>query len=190
MKDDVLCFVQNPNKKAEVLCPLAPSFIIRQNQPNQREKMLMSIKLAASAVAAIITTATINNTVETFSIINSSQSNNIIHQKSSSSVLDQYLLWEDKDPTTSSSSSSSLSSTTYNTKQELKNNNNNNVKIKIPNGKSKDEVIQDFQRMSRKELLILFQYCDDVLTDDYDLSDIQGSFDGVLLNNNLVLVCN
>lgn len=122
--------------------------------------MIAPLKLATTAVAAILSTATIHNTVETFFTINNSlkgRDASIIG--SSNSVLAQYLphrnLTDDK-----------------------------NEVCEVPLGKTKDEIIKDFKSMSRKELVTLFQYCK--VPDD--LGVIEGDWDGLLLNNNLVLV--
>lgn len=56
--------------------------------------------------------------------------------------------------------------------------------ISIPIGKSRDDVLNDLKSMRRKDILSLFQHCE--VPDDFNT--IQGEWDGLLLNNNLVLV--
>jgi len=55
-----------------------------------------------------------------------------------------------------------------------------------PNGKSSDDVIQDLKKLKRNELLTLFLHCDDVT--DSSLKEIQGNWDGILLDNNGIVM--
>lgn len=58
--------------------------------------------------------------------------------------------------------------------------------IVCPQGKCSTEILEDLKKMKRKDLLLLFVLCDAPL----DEKDIHGDWDGVLLNNNSVLVSN
>lgn len=58
--------------------------------------------------------------------------------------------------------------------------------IVCPKGKCSTEIIEDLKKMKRKDLLLLFLLCDAPLEE----KDIHGDWDGVLLNNNSVLVSN
>lgn len=58
--------------------------------------------------------------------------------------------------------------------------------IVCPQGKCSTEILEDLKKMKRKDLLLLFLLCDAPL----DEKDIHGDWDGVLLNNNSVLVSN
>jgi len=55
-------------------------------------------------------------------------------------------------------------------------------KVSIPDSKSTDDIIDDLKAMERKDLLKLFLYCE--APDD----TTEGDFDGILLNNNEILV--
>ena len=128
--------------------------------------LVVALKFAASTVAAILSTATIHNVVETFSVCSPSNNSNIF--KDPSSILNHYLQQN------------------YNNNDDTENNNliSNKCCVKVPEGKSKDDILQDLQTMNRRELLTLFKHCD--VPDDLDI--IEGDWDGILLNNNLVLV--
>lgn len=125
--------------------------------------MLLPIKLAV----AIIGSGTIYNSVET--ILGNRKGVSL--SNSSSTILDQYL-HSKPEFTCSNDNISDDSSDSVN-------------KIVAPHGRSKDDVLEDLKSMKRKELLTLFRYCD---TPD-DLRVLEGEWDGVLLNNNYVMVC-
>ena len=65
------------------------------------------------------------------------------------------------------------------------NNSDKATTVLMPSDKSTEEIIQDLQRMRRKDLLTLFLHCD--APEDHGVM-LQGSWDGILLNNNSVLV--
>lgn len=134
----------------------------------------VALKFAASTVAAILTTATIHNTFETFSICSPSNNSNVF--KDPSSILNHYLQEHDNNKNDGTSTCS-----------DIDNGNliSNKYFVKVPEGKSKLEILQDLQTMNRRELVTLFKHCD--VPDD--LGAIEGDWDGILLNNNLVLVC-
>ena len=69
--------------------------------------------------------------------------------------------------------------------QYISNSNSGNL-IVCTNGKCSTEILEDLKKMKRKDLLLLFLLCDAPL----DEKDIHGDWDGVLLNNNSVLVGN
>lgn len=69
--------------------------------------------------------------------------------------------------------------------QYISSNDSGNL-IVCPKGKCSTEIIEDLKKMKRKDLLLLFLLCDAPL----DEKDIHGDWDGVLLNNNSVLVGN
>ncbi len=55
--------------------------------------------------------------------------------------------------------------------------------VSVPDSKSTDDIIDDLRVMERKDLLKLFLHC------DAPDGTTEGDFDGILLNNNAILVC-
>ncbi len=145
---------------------------------------ITAFKVIASAAAAILTTATINNTIETISIISSQPHHHSISHNpntgtESEAILSQYL-------------------TVIQSEDDSKKHQNQCTKFvtTVPMYKSKKDVLHDLQCMKRKDLLTLFKYCDNnqIINDSIELSTndcmslIQGEWNGLLLHNNLVLV--
>jgi hypothetical protein len=60
----------------------------------------------------------------------------------------------------------------------------NECRIAIPKDKNDQDVIHDLKRMPRRDLIQLFLYCDV----PHDLNEISGDWDGILLDNNSILV--
>ena len=56
--------------------------------------------------------------------------------------------------------------------------------ISVPTGKSKDDIINDLKAMRRRDVLEIFKRCE--VPEQLDIID--GEWDGLLLNNNYVLV--
>ena len=123
---------------------------------------------AAATAVAILTAATVHNTAETYFICSRQNSiNRSVDDTNDNSIIHQYLL--------------PINSLDEERRDDI---HMENTVITVPDGKSKDDVINDLKSMKRKELLTLFKYCE--VTDDLDM--IEGEWDGTLLNNNLVLV--
>ncbi len=120
--------------------------------------MLAPVKLATTAIAAILSTASVQNAVETFRL---TRSNTRLPEKdgSPSLILNKYL-------------------------QHGVESEQAGFNAKVPQGFSSEDVIEDLRSMSRKDLLTLFKYCDP----PDDLNEIEGEWDGILLDNNFVLV--
>jgi hypothetical protein len=125
------------------------------------------VTFAAATVTAILTAATVHNTAETYFICSGQNSiNRIVDDTNDNSIIHQYLV--------------PLNSLDEEWTDDI---HMQNTVLTVPDGKSKDDVINDLKSMKRKELLTLFKHCE--MTDDLDM--IEGEWDGSLLNNNLVL---
>ena len=118
---------------------------------------------SVTVAATLITTATVNNVIETISICSDPR----VTINDNDTILNQYLTISDQGNENSKKSDSD---------QE--------IIAHVPHGKTKSGVINDLKSMKRKDLVRLFKHCD---APD-DLSMIEGEWDGLLLNNNLVLV--
>jgi hypothetical protein len=166
--------------------------------------ILSTVQVIASAAAAILTTATIHNVVETYLISSSSFSSSPsnVPLNDSKSLVAQYLVtnWnydEDKKKSDTNSDSTTTTTTTVATVATVAtattattatttcSSNNLHFKSTVPIGKTEQDVIHDLQCMNRRDLLTVFKHCHVV---PHDQSSIEGEWDGILLNNNLVLV--
>lgn len=157
--------------------------------------ILSTVQVIASAAAAILTTATIHNVVETYLISSSSFSSSPsnVPLNDSKSLVAQYLgtNWnydEDKKKSDTNSDSTTTTTTTVATATTATttcSSNNLHFKSTVPIGKTEQDVIHDLQCMNRRDLLTVFKHCHVV---PHDQSSIEGEWDGILLNNNLVLV--
>jgi hypothetical protein len=59
-----------------------------------------------------------------------------------------------------------------------------NSEMQVPSSKNTEDIIEDLRQMKRQELLKLFMLCEA----PKETEILQGSWDGILLNNNQILV--